>query len=75
MWECGDCGQPENSSRALDRVCHHCGLLLCPLCRYVIADGAFGGLRVSSERTAVHCQACSREHHPAAVPLGSDRDR
>lgn len=75
MWECGDCGQPENSARALDRVCHHCGLVLCADCRYELVDGAFSGPLVSAARTALHCRACWREHHPVGIPLGSDAGR
>ncbi len=69
MWECGDCGKPETSTRVLDRVCHHCGLLLCPECRCTIIDGEFGGPLVTAERIATHCRACRWEHHPVTVPL------
>jgi hypothetical protein len=70
MWECGDCGMPESSTRKLDQVCHHCGLLLCRECRHTIVDTAFGGPLVSPQRSASHCRACRWEHHAAAVPLG-----
>jgi len=72
MWECGDCGREESSTRPLDAVCHHCGLVLCRECRSVLVDMAFGGPLVSGERTAAHCRACRKEHHPAAVLLGND---
>lgn len=71
MWECGGCGQPEDTRRKLDRACHHCGQLLCAECRVVLVDGAFGGPLVSADRVAVHCRRCQRLHHPAAVPLES----
>lgn len=71
MWECGDCGQPETRRCKLDGVCHHCGVLLCPECRVVILDASFAGPLIDPERTAVHCRACRRKHHIAAVPIAA----
>lgn len=75
MWECGDCGLPEmRSRRTLDAVCHHCGVLLCPDCRVVLVDGAFGGPLVAADRAAVHCRSCRHEYHIMTVPLGGGAD-
>ena len=44
-------------------------------CRVVLADGAFGGPLVASDRTARRtADPAAVEHHPAAIALGSGTD-
>lgn len=70
MWECGDCGRAESSTRPLDNICHHCGLLLCRECCTIVIDAAFGGPMVTADRAASHCRVCRRRHHGLGIPLG-----
>jgi hypothetical protein len=37
----------------------------------VILDASFAGPLIDPERTAVHCRACRRKHHIAAVPIAA----
>lgn len=68
-WECADC----NRQIKIDGVCHHCGKPLCRSDQVLIADDAFAATSGEASNEAVHCRACRRQHHPAAVQLGSER--
>jgi hypothetical protein len=63
-WECAECQAGEGHQRRIDAVCHHCCKLLCHQDRVLMVDAAFdpagGG---AADQTAVHCRACSRQHH------------
>jgi hypothetical protein len=71
-WECVECNVEDRESR-IDGVCHHCGKPLCRNDRVLIADDAFATFSGGASQVAVHCRSCKGEHHPAAVPLGRQR--
>jgi hypothetical protein len=75
-WECAECQSAEGQRSLIDAVCHHCGKLLCRQDRVLIADAAFdpsGG--EAADQTAVHCRACSRQHHNRMDALFGRADR
>ncbi len=71
-WECIECNVDDRQNR-IDGVCHHCGKPLCRNDQVLIADDAFATLSGAASQVAVHCRACRRQHHLAAVPLGKQR--
>ena len=68
-WDCAECQAAEGQRTSdgqpilIDSVCHHCGKLLCRPDRRVFADAAFDPAGGEADQAAVHCQACSRQHH------------
>lgn len=62
-WECGSCSMSESPTRRINRVCHHCGKLLCRKCSIEFLDGAFGGAVTAFSHRAYHCDECRDAHH------------
>ncbi len=71
-WECVECNVEDRQNR-IDGVCHHCGKPLCRHDQVLIADDAFTASSDGASRVAVHCRACRKRHHPAAIPLRRER--
>lgn len=70
-WECGECNAEEGKNR-INGLCHHCGKPLCADDQVLIADDAFAAVAGAVSQAAVHCRACRRKHHLAAVSLGRE---
>jgi len=64
MWECAECNAPD---KEIDALCHHCGKPLCRDDRVIVIDDAFAGMRGQRGQDAVHCRACRRKYHNAAI--------
>lgn len=65
-WVCDKCSRGDGES-TVDAVCHHCGALLCRDCRHEIPADDLVGTPADVLRTAIHCSACRRRHHPFSV--------
>jgi hypothetical protein len=71
-WECAECNVEDRQNR-IDGVCHHCSKPLCRKDQVLIADDAFDASSGGGSQVAVHCRACRRQHHLAAIPLATER--